>query len=486
MRLKSETIICILLFVLAFSVRWYRLPETLFFGFEQGRDAVISRSISQFQDFVLVGPKTDIDGVFHGAWYYYLMAIPYTLSGGNPLGATLFIVTLSSFVPLIMLKLVTSMTKRLCWGTVAGVLTALSYEYICYSRWLSNVTPAVLIVALVYGCLWLYRQTTHQKWLVGAMVLAGLASQFQIILGLLFVIVFMCLWLMRWMPRPTLKSLVISGVCIAVLFAPMVLFNLRNEWVTVKALTEYSTGDEGKVAFHPQTALPGYGEKMTRLIRNTFVPVKDWHQHVLVVSMIGAGLWMVGDKSRRPAVQLCLVWSLMTLPLLLFPRSLALTQLYVGSGLGLIGLVTLTLARLWPTRLGKVLVLGWFVLFTSGLATVEYNLLSNQDILFKTVQDDLNYQDQRALLQYVNQDAAGQPYRLVAFTIPYFQPEAWQYLHQYWYPQATDQGAQTIYVVIEEKVDPYWEKQWIEDLGLTKEVETKKFGLLRVQKRRIL
>lgn len=88
---KPEVLLLLLIFLSAFLLRWFKLSDNLFFGFEQGRDAFIIENIYRLKDFVLTGPSTSIGGVFHGSYYYYLMAIPYFLSSGNPQVAVLFL-----------------------------------------------------------------------------------------------------------------------------------------------------------------------------------------------------------------------------------------------------------------------------------------------------------------------------------------------------------------------------------------------------------
>ena len=115
--------------------------------------------------------------------------------------------------------------------------------------------------------------------------------------------------------------------------------------------------------------------------------------------------------------------------------------------------------------------------------TSAQKLQNNDDVFFVTIQKDLNYAAQQKVLQYIHDDAHNQVYRFVAYTIPYLQPEGWQYLQHYLYPQdKTDNGSKLVYVVIEDQVDPFWIKKWNEDLGVaTQETETQ-FGLIHVQK----
>ena len=110
----------------------------------------------------------------------------------------------------------------------------------------------------------------------------------------------------------------------------------------------------------------------------------------------------------------------------------------------------------------------------------------NKDVFFRTSQDDLNYADQKAVLDFINKDSNNQSYRFISFTIPSLQPEGWDYLHKYFYPENKSEGAKLVYIVIEKHVYPVWENKWINDLGKTKLVFEKKFGLLRLQKREII
>lgn len=488
--MKQNIFIGLILFLLAVAARWYYLPENLFFGAEQGRDALIAESIGKLEDFVLVGPQTDIDGLFHGVWYFYALAIPYFLGQGNPLVASGVLILLSSILPVIMYGLLKDITKSWIWGIVAGLLSVISYEYITYARWLSNVTPAVPLIAFFYWNLWKYRVTKKSIWFVLAVVTSVFAAQFEIILCLLFLFVFAILWSIKWMPLPNFKSWTVSIFITLAIFSPMILFNIRNEFITLKSAMTYLTGSSEKAASHAfdlQKSLSIYASKTNRLVKNTFIPIYDWRVTVLEVTLLAAAVWLVLKRpASRPAVILMVLWSFMTLPVIVFTQSLALTQLYIGAGLGLIGLMVLAMQAAWEYRFGKAVVLLWVGIILSGLPIIESNLRRNSDVLFTTIQDDLNYRDQQALLKYIYTDAQGKPYRFQAFTIPYFREEGWQYLHRYFYPDSTNRDAKLLYTVIEEKVEPYWEKKWIEDVGSTRLIEEQRFGLLRVQKRELL
>ena len=103
-------------------MRLIKIQDHLFFGFEQGRDLQIIQRIYQIKDFVLVGPSTSIGGVFHGPWYYYLLAIPLGLTSGNPLAASIFLIILGSFLPVVIYLLGRDLFGSKVWGVIAAVV----------------------------------------------------------------------------------------------------------------------------------------------------------------------------------------------------------------------------------------------------------------------------------------------------------------------------------------------------------------------------
>jgi hypothetical protein len=146
--------ICVMLFVVAVVLRSSHITTHLFFGFEQGRDAIQVQDIFQGKDIALVGPKTDIDGIFHGPWYYYFMVLPYVIGKGNPLVAIAFLIAFSSLTPVVTYCTVHEMTKSRWWAALAGLLVASSYLMIQYARWLSNVSPALPLMSMLLWCVW--------------------------------------------------------------------------------------------------------------------------------------------------------------------------------------------------------------------------------------------------------------------------------------------------------------------------------------------
>ncbi len=480
---KSEILFLIVLFLLSLFLRWYKLDQFLFFDFEQGRDAAIVRDIYLHHQLKLVGPQTDIPGLFHGAYYYYLLLVPWILSHGNPLALSFFVVLLSSFVPIVMYLFAKDVFGEKKWAMVIGVLSAVSYDAIIYSRWLSNITPSIPLIILTYYSLWLYQKKKNWKYFLGACMLAAFAAQFEIILVLFFAFAFFVLLISRIIDFPKIKYFLLSLVAAGCVFIPHALFNVRNQNIMVKAILGFLTHHDSSQHTSFLSNVHDFGENMYDIFGKGFSlahsPLQGIVLFVAVIGLIFAFL----QKEQRKKILFFLVWLLMPLPVIIFSGVSHLGQLYVGVSFAMLVLFVFAVQTLFKKLPGKIAIAGLTIILLYGWLLSFQNVQRNKDVFFITIQEGMNYKDQRAALAYINNDAHGQIYRFEAFTIPYFHPEGWDYVQSYFYPNTTDRGSKLVYIAIEKQVDPMWEASWIKDLGKSQLIEEKTFGLLRVQKR---
>src|SRR5258708_4450114 len=493
---QKEVLLIACLFIVAFLIRSYKLPDNLFFGYEQGRDAYIIQKIYTLKEFTLIGPKTDIGGIFHGPLYYYLMTIPYGLSGGNPVVASFFLILLSSTIPVIAYLLFKDMFGSLKLGFAAGLIAALSFELITYSRWLSNVTLAFIFVALAYFALWKYIKLKKDFYFILSVIFASIASQFEIILIIEFVFVYLAFWITRIM-KFNFKTFLVAIFSLLIIFSPLIFFDLRHQHLISNAFlslaTSSVTGSEGSSFTN---SLDQFRLKYLTMFGRTLFFYEETILRAFFIGLILIGLrtylvriglvakQVIGKSKldKQMTVFLFLViWSFMSLTTLVVGSNL--DQAYVGSGLGLIGLLILAIKSLWPKKITRVLVIILILMMFAGLVRTFDYLTNNKKAFFATVQEDLNLADQKKVLSFINKDAQNQKYRLPAFTIPYLHPEGWYYLDDYYYPNKRVGGGDLIYIIVEKKVAKVWEDKWIEELGKTKLLSETNFGLLRVQKR---
>ncbi len=475
------------LFILSFLLRIHRIGDYFFFGFEQGRDALVAENIIKKKDFVLVGPKTDIGGIFHGAWYYYILASFYFFSSGNPLLVNIFFIFINSFVPFFFFLLLKDILKSDNWAFLGGILCAISFELISYSRWLSNVNLAVICIVFAFWFLWKFQQNKNkEKYFIISIFCASLASQFQILLTLWFFFVYLMCFLFRFITIPSLKTLIKGFFLCFILFLPLLVFNFRNDFITLKSI--YGANNKENL-ISLSGSFKEYFISLDRLLNNSLVGF-DFLGKLFFFVICFFSFWQIIITRKQHDKSILLffsLWFLMTLPVVFFRQGVNLIQIYIGTTLGLIGLTIFLLMVAWRKFVGKFFVVVFLFIIVSNLFKTIGYIDHNQKFFFITIQDDLNYHDQRDLINYIHQNSQNNDYQLKAFTIPYYQSEGWDYLHRYLYPLSKiSDSASLIYIIIEEKVDPYWQKKWIQDIGQTKLLEEKFFGKIKLEKRQIL
>ncbi len=468
---KTKTaVILIALTVLAFALRWYLMPSHLFFGPEQGRDFLVIRDIVENHKLTLIGSKTDIDGVFHGPVYYYLAAIPFTLSRGNPVFVAAFFTILQSVSVFLAYALAYEISKNKRTGLIAAALFSVNYLFVVYSRWLSN-PPLSIPLSLVF-MLFLFRYIKGKPWyLVATAFVYGILGQVEFINFLLFGVVGATSMIVyRKQFVKTRFSIIVITVFVALVasFASYILFDLRHDFLVTNGITNLLLGKSGyKLPIH----------------------VSVWGAfHVLmeqVAQVVGLSGWKVG----------CIVLALLLVkkyhaflylwfcvPFLVFSllRHGMLDQLYAGVVGVFILLIALWIERLWEKKAIVGMSVLMFVLFLNGRAVV-LNFPDNYRVFFQPQQPAVRYTDQLTVVDWVYKAAAGRPFEFQAYTIPYFLQQAWIYLFDWrgqriygYMPTPVDR--KLLYVIIQkDRLDPLYQKNWYDKTVSTWGTKTKEF-----------
>ncbi|HKY74034.1 MAG TPA: glycosyltransferase family 39 protein [Patescibacteria group bacterium] len=175
-RQKPWILFAIFLYLFSFWLRWWKLQHISPFGDDMARDAfVVLQHIGERTPFVL-GPKASVGNFYVQPIYYYLMAIPMFLSGGNPESASMMIVVLESLTP-VLLYLIGRRYWKESAGQVMGVLYAISPFAITFGSyaWSPNLIPLTSTLMLFGVLEYVVRKNT--KGLLVAITAAVLALQ---------------------------------------------------------------------------------------------------------------------------------------------------------------------------------------------------------------------------------------------------------------------------------------------------------------------
>lgn len=282
LRLSPEKIAIIIILLIGAFFRLYRISEYMTFLGDEGRDArVVSRIITDF-DLVLIGPMTSVTTtaghMYLGPAYYYLMVPFMAISNLSPVGPSVM-VALFSLATIVLIWWAGRQWFHPIAGLIAASLYAISPVVLNYahSSWNPNIMPFFALLSV-----WALYQTWRKPtllWLTIAAVSAAVVLQSHY-LGLLLFPVLGVIWLASFLkfkipsfqqtfkftdsyiyaesrsatasPETQVSSgtstfitfLINSLIAFAIfllLMSPLLIFDLRHDWLNYNAFKAFFT-----------------------------------------------------------------------------------------------------------------------------------------------------------------------------------------------------------------------------------------------------
>ena len=188
----------LIFFLLIFLFCYFRLKPIFFqtvpYTYDQGRDFIKVQEIVRDINPTLIGPTTGIPGLFHGAWWYYFLTIPYLIFSGSPVGFSVFIFIVS----LLQLILFSYFLKKE-FGWLPSLVFALfvtgsSYFTIMSFFAINGVLGFPFILLFLYF-VYLYLKTENKKYFFWLFLSIGFIFESELPNGLFTAIAFLILLL---------------------------------------------------------------------------------------------------------------------------------------------------------------------------------------------------------------------------------------------------------------------------------------------------
>ncbi len=269
---KKEFYILLFILLIGAFFRLFKISEYMTFLGDEGRDAIIVRRLLVNLDPILIGPGTSIGNMYLGPLYYYLMAPFLFLANYSPVGPSVMVALLS----VATIYLIWYMA-RIWFGKVASRIAALLYALspvvIIYSRssWNPNVMPFFALLTII--SLWKVWNDNSYKWLL----VTGISFAFVLqshYLGLLLAPVILFFWLLKYCGlvkghsqksgyinssasiKNYWKSTLLGFTVFLILMSPLVIFDLRHNFMNYNAIKTFFTQRETTVSIKPWKALP--------------------------------------------------------------------------------------------------------------------------------------------------------------------------------------------------------------------------------------
>lgn len=237
----------LLIFFLVIGVLYRILPtlnNQFLFNMDNGRDMVDVREMVELKKIRLIGPTSAVQGLFNGPAWYYLLAIPYILSGGNPDASIIMEIILWAIGGIFLFKLV---ERFGFWAKVLSLSVWVASNYIYLATlYAFNPNPVVLLTPLLIFLIEKYIHTGKFIYSVSMWFLSGFFFNFEMNFAIFLpIIIFSIVFLTK---RKLLKTRTfwVSTLGFVAMLLPQILFDFRHGFIMSKAVVKYLSATESQ------------------------------------------------------------------------------------------------------------------------------------------------------------------------------------------------------------------------------------------------
>ena len=225
---KRVSVLVLMIFILAFGLRFFKLWIGYPFADDHARDVRIVREHLEEMKPFSIGPKASVDEIYVQPLYYYLLSIPIALGGGDPFWGSFMIVVLDSLAIFLVFALVRGLAGTHA-GLVSSVLYALSPFFVMYGSfdWSPNLVSISSILALLMSWKYLYEHDDPAAVWASLAGTAALHMHFQGGVVLMMVMVTGLMGLL--FQRRSFFPWMLSAVLFVLSFAPSFLLSQGRE-----------------------------------------------------------------------------------------------------------------------------------------------------------------------------------------------------------------------------------------------------------------
>lgn len=449
------------------------------FGFDQGREWIAAKNIVENHKMTLIGTElgagvAGINGIFHGPAYYYMLAIPYFLSRGYPAGSTWFMV----FFGLATIGGAFFLGKKIFnfyFGVLLAIFVSISPMIIPQSRFLWSPHMVSFFIILLFYFVYRLRESKPLIIFLTGFFSAFLYNfEFAITFPLLLSVIAYAIFLFRLKFKPYLYLTL--GIIVA--FSPMILFEVRHNFMAFNGFYSYIFKQETKIVasntnyfldhlnsffnnfeetFPLGAIIPGFISLSLLLIASVYV----WAKEV--------------DKARKDFLLFLIGLPFVTFFVLSFLRNTVWSYYLTHLNITYIVLLTYLQFYFHKKKLSKisiVLSIMILVMVVDGI----YQGVNNSFYNYNDYGGTSKLRGKIEALDYIYRDAKGKEFGLLVFsppvyTYPYDYLNEWYGEKKYGYVPHKDKKG-TVYLLIE--VDPRapWSyKGWLETVVRSGKIE---------------
>lgn len=414
---KMHWVILFAVFGLGYYLRVMYLPQNILtFGYDQARDAIISQTILK-GDIKIQGPPASTPGLYHGVFYYYLLALPYSV-GQNPVYAAYFVAFLNTLTVFTVFALGRLMTKKFWVGILAAFLFAISFEATQYATWLSNPTIGVWTVPLMYLGLWIWINSKNKVAPIITALGLGLSIQSEIFLA--YHAIPLLIWLFVAKKSITKKQLFIFSFTFLVTIGTMILNEFKFGFKSLEGLRLLVVSGESNLAYAKSLGdyLILYLNQIGRIFAfNSYPGNIGWGGGFIIV----LGIYSLINKDRVGIFLATWLFSHITVVAI---GGTSTPFLMVGIGPAVSLIIAYYLSRFSKSIAILILVIVFF-----GNISMILRENPKGSTLF-AIQKGMLLTKELALIDYSYKESGNEPFAINSLTSPLWTNIVWSYLYK--------------------------------------------------------
>ena len=424
----------IFIFLVATIIRFLYFPESIYFGYDQARDAFASLEILH-GDLKLIGPTTAFEGLHHGVLHYYILAPLLWLGQMNPE----FMSAAWRIFNALGVFLTFYLTKTLFDGRtalVAALLFAVSFEQTQFAIFLHH--PSLVVLSMLVFYLGLAEVIFAKKNYGLVLAALGLGSSIQFEFPLLYLIIpfLLIIVIYRKIFYKIPKKIILWSFFVFTLSVyTFILAELKYDFPILNGLLALTQFNPDKNIFN---ILSTFIYTAGRMLSFNIIGVWQWAGTVLII-LIVTYIWFLCKKAYRPQLLFLGIWFFSIIATFIVnggvadpERNIPLFYPNVGVSISLLIFIAFLIWQVFEKS--KIIALLFIIL----IVFANLNMIKTDNpqgtMSELTVQQGMLLSDEKKVLDYMYNESSGQPFAVKAVTMPFFINTTWSYLFE-WYGQ---------------------------------------------------
>lgn len=423
---NEKLIILILLFGFL-----YRLLITsngnFIFNMDNARDFVDVREMVILGIPRLTGPTSGIEGFYNGPFWYYLLAIPFVLTGGNPYGGILLMIVLWTIGGFFLLKIVSR--YGLIPMLIAGSIWVASDFIVLASVYSFNPSPILFLTPLFIYLMEVYLKKNSLRISFLLWFLGGLFFNFEMAFGIFIPLIILTATLVLKKEYLRTKNFWIGTAGFILTILPQFIFDARHNFIMTNSILRYLNENQSQNGYSVINRFLSIG----KLYLDTLLPtLLNWKP--LFYSSLGLLAFLIfyifKKKKKETLLYITLISTLVPFLGHVFIPTNVMPWHLDGVMAAVILLLVIAFYKLGQISSGFKILIGASAVVV--LIFSIYKLELPKNILEKKISNDPSvFSNEIAAVEYVYQKASGKNFKVYTY-LPSVIDYPYQYLFWWW------------------------------------------------------